>query len=82
MNGQQNELEKLNLTGFLVGHYGSKKILQASSYLNRKYIPEEINLRYLNFEIIKLPIFMDMIFKVLDILVHLRNTGQQIYVKF
>ena len=49
MNGQQNELEKLNLTGFLVGHYGSKKILQASSYLNRKYIPEEINLRYLNF---------------------------------
>lgn len=49
MNSQQKELEKLNLTAFVVGHYGSKKILKASSYLNRKYLPEEINLRYLNF---------------------------------
>lgn len=49
MNEKQKELDKLNLTGFLVGHYGSKKILQASSYLNRRYLPKEINLRYLNF---------------------------------
>ena len=42
-------LEKLNLKAFLVGHYGSKKILPASSFLNRKYLPSEIEVIYLNF---------------------------------
>ena len=42
-------LEKLNLKAFLVGHYGSKKILPASSFLNKKYLPSEIEVIYLNF---------------------------------
>ena len=32
-----------------MGHYGSKKILQASSFLNKKYLPSEIEIIYLNF---------------------------------
>ena len=42
-------INHLNLKAFLVGHYGSKKILQASSFLNKKYLPSEIEIVYLNF---------------------------------
>ncbi len=47
MNNQ--ELSNLNLKAFLVGHYGSKKILEASSYLNNKYLPAELDITYLNY---------------------------------
>ena len=43
------KLSNLNLKAFLVGHYGSKKIIEASSYLNKKYLPAEIEVSYLNF---------------------------------
>jgi hypothetical protein len=45
----KQKLTNLNLKAFLVGHYGSKKILEASSYLNKKYLPSEIEVTYLNF---------------------------------
>ena len=47
MNNQR--LNNLNLKAFLVGHYGSKKILEASSYLNKKYLPPELDVTYLNY---------------------------------
>ena len=34
---------------FLVGHRGSKKILKASSYLVKKYLPEQFEVNYLNY---------------------------------
>ena len=34
---------------FLVGHRGSKKILKASSFLARKYLPKDFEINYLNF---------------------------------
>jgi len=34
---------------FLVGHKGSKKILKASSYLAKKYLPKDFEIYYLNF---------------------------------
>ena len=34
---------------FLVGHKGSKKILQASSYLAKKYLPSDFEIFYVNF---------------------------------
>lgn len=45
----ETNLKNLNLKAFLVGHYGSKKILEASSFLNKKYLPREIEVTYLNF---------------------------------
>jgi len=45
----ETKLKNLNLKAFLVGHYGSKKILEASSFLNKKYLPREIEVTYLNF---------------------------------
>ena len=48
LNSIWSPLEKLNLKAFLVGHYGSKKILPASSFLNKKYLPSEIEVIYLN----------------------------------
>ena len=34
---------------FLAGHRGSKKILKASSYLVKKYLPEQFEVNYLNY---------------------------------
>lgn len=34
---------------FLIGHPGSKKILKASSYLAKKYLPESFEINYLNY---------------------------------
>ena len=38
-----------NINAYLVGYRNSKKIISASAYLIKKYIPNEINTTFLNY---------------------------------
>ena len=80
---------------YLIGHKGSKKILKASSYLAKKYLPSDFEINYVNFgyfdesklnenedfKILNLRYELNLIILILSILSFKKKTISQKYIE-